>query len=404
MSFFNKMTLYDRVTTCTLAMRYTHGEKSHISSHDEVMKYSSCGDIHDKIKKIIQDGFKIPETRKEEAKILTDMTIELSKDTKNVIVLEFYKRLEHVNDFQMEFITKIFKFSTIDDEVLSLLDDALSPDKNTLRKIRKHLRHEFFNIFFGIIENNIKNGIPLDGLGYKTFITKNQLSKLKEIIKSCMSVIIRKWGSCFIDDYFTTEDVEDNFSGFSFNRKAIDVSSMTSDNLMKSLVKKDMNNKYCFIESLFTIMSFTYDPIIKVDQNIKSDEVREFFHKTVLGKSELKHLKLLNDGFIKKESTKSPSTVENVVELNIKIGKLEENIGILEEKNVKLEELNSKLTSEIEKKTERYDKLVRAKADLNALYRDIDYQLKRKREFCEEHHVSKTMEKKQINKFNFLNL
>ena len=47
MSFFNKMTLYDRVTTCTLAMRYTHGEKSHISSHDEVMKYSSCDDIHD---------------------------------------------------------------------------------------------------------------------------------------------------------------------------------------------------------------------------------------------------------------------------------------------------------------------------------------------------------------------
>ena len=408
MIFFNKMTLYDRVTECTLAMKYTYGEKSHISSYDEVIKYSSCDDIHDKIKKIIQDGFKTPEKREEEAKILTYMTTELSKDTKNVIVLEFYKRLKHVDDFQMEFITKIFKFSTINDEVLSLLDNALSPDKNTHPKIRKHLRHEFFNIFFGIIENNIKNGIPLDGLGYKTFITKDQLSKLKQIVKSCMSVMIRKWGSCFIDDYFTTEDVEDNFSSFSFNRKMIDVSLMTSDDLMKSLVKKD-NNKDCFIEALFVIMSFTYDPMIEVDHNIKSSEVREFFHKTVLGKSELKHLKLLNDGFIKKESTKSPSTVENVAELNIKIGKLEENIGILEEKNgkleeknVKLEELNSKLTSEIEKNTERYNKLVFAKADLSASYRDIDEQLKRKREFCKEHHVSKNMEKKQINKFDFL--
>ena len=407
MSFFNKMTLYDRVTTCTLAMRYTHGEKSHISSHDEVMKYSSCGDIHDKIKKIIQDGFKTPETRKEEAKILTDMTIELSKDTKNVIVLEFYKRLEHVDDFQMEFITKIFKFSTIDDEVLSLLDNALSPDKNTSRKIKKHLRREFFNIFFGIIENNIKNGIPLNSLGYKTFITKDQLSKLKEIVKSCMSVMIRKWGSCFIDDYFTTEDVEDNFSGFSFNRKAIDVSSMTSDNLMESLVKNDMN-KYYFIESLFTIMSFTYDPIIKVDQNIKSDEVREFFRRTVLGKNELKHL------LMKTQVIKS-STIEDVEELNIKICKLEEKNAELEENNDKLEENNvklkeriGKLEDELEKKTEKYKSDIKTfvfeKAELKAAHRDISDQLDRKRKFCIEHHVSKTVEKKQITKFDLFEL
>ena len=417
MNFFNKMTLYDRVTVCTLAMRYIHGEKSHISSHDEVMKYSSCDDIHDKIKKIIQDGFKTPETREEEAKILTYMTIELSKDTKNVIVLEFYKKLENVDDFQMKFIQNIFKFSIIDNNVLSLLDNALSSDKNTIRIIRKQLRHDFFNIFFGIVENHIKNGIPLDGLGYKTFITKDQLSKLKKIVNNCMSVMIRNWGSCFVEDYFTTEDTEDNFSSFSFNRKAIDVSSMTSDDLMKSLDKKDMN-KYYFIEALFTIMSFTYDPIVKVDHNIKSDEVREFFRKTVLGKNDLKCL-------LMKTQVMKSSTVENVDELNIKICKLEEkNVkleekngeleernekleeknGELEERNEKLEEKNGKLQDELEKKNERYKSDINEKAELRASFRDIKNQLESKRKYCIDHHESKTVEKKKITKFDLFEL
>jgi len=81
MGFFKNMTLYERVTKCTLAMRYTYGEKSHISSYDEVMKYSSYGDIHDKIKNVIREGFKTPAKREDEAKILTYITIELSKDT-----------------------------------------------------------------------------------------------------------------------------------------------------------------------------------------------------------------------------------------------------------------------------------------------------------------------------------
>ena len=225
-----------------------------------------------------------------------------------------------------------------------------------------------------------------------------------------MSVMIRKWGSCFVEDYFTTEDTEANFSSFSFNRKVIDVSSMTSDDLMKSLYTKNEkdNNKDCFIESLFTIMSFTYDPIVKVDQNIKSDEVREFFRRTVLGKNELKHL------LMKTQVIKS-STIEDVEELNIKICKLEEKNAELEENNDKLEENNvklkeriGKLEDELEKKTEKYKSDIKTfvfeKAELKAAHRDISDQLDRKRKFCIEHHVSKTVEKKQITKFDLFEL
>ena len=216
MSFAENMTLYERISQCALAMRYTYGENNYISPHDEVMKYSPSGDIHDKIKNIIQDGFKTPVKREQEAKILTYIAIELSKDTKKAIVLEFYKRLKHVDDFEMKFIKNIFNFSTINDEVLSIMDDALASDVTVHFKIRKQLRNEFFDIFIGIMENNIKNGFSLDDLGYKTHITMSQLGNFKVIVQKCTKTIIRRWGSCFLVDYFTIED-KDNFSGFPFN-------------------------------------------------------------------------------------------------------------------------------------------------------------------------------------------
>ena len=150
--------------------------------------------------------------------------------------------------------------------------------------------------------------------------------------------------------------------------------------------------------------SFTYDPIIKVDQNIKSDEVREFFRKTVLGKNDLKCL-------LMKTQVMKSSTVENVDELNIKICKLEEkNVkleeknGELEERNEKLEEKNGKLQDELEKKNERYKSDINEKAELRASFRDIKNQLESKRKYCIDHHESKTVEKKKITKFDLFEL
>ena len=201
--------------------------------------------------------------------------------------------------------------------------------------------------------------------------------------------MIRTWGSCFVEDYFTTEDIEDNFSSFSFNRKVIDVSLMTSDDLMKSLYtnnEKD-KNKDCFIEALFVIMSFTYDPMIKVDHNIKSFEVREFFHKTVLGKGELKELLkkkefLKENELLKEKEVVKSSTIENVDKLNIKI--------------CELKEKNDKLEYELKEKKYEYEKIVFEKDELNAENRYLSEQLERKRKFCSDHHESKMVGKKQI--------
>jgi len=398
MGFFKNMTLYERVTECTLAMRYTYGEKSHTSSYDEVMKYSSYGDINDKIKNIIREGFETPAKREQEAKILTYITIELSKDTKKVIVLEIYKRLKHIDDFQMDFIKNIFRFSTINSTVLSILDNALASDKSVHFKIRKELRNEFFNIFIDVMENNIKNGVSLNGIGYKSLITKDQLGNFKEIVKKCMPTMLRRWGSCFMVDFFTTEDFSNSFSGFSFNRKIIDVSLMTPGDLKKSLNKRDVNMNF-FIEALFSIMSYTYDPIIKIYQNIVSEDVKDFFMKSVIGKTQSKHLKLLNETLLTKEVLKSSSKIEKTDE------KVEHVSEEVEELKKRIDTLEETIRDDREKYKSDIKKLIFEKAELSASRRDLLEQLDRKRKFCAENHEYKnTRNDVKITKFDLLDL
>jgi len=395
MSFFKNMTLYERVTECTLAMRYTYGEKSHTSSYDEVMKYSSYGDINDKIKNIIREGFETPAKREQ---VLTYITIELSKDTKKVIVLEIYKRLKHIDDFQMDFIKNIFRFSTINSTVLSILDNALASDKSVHFKIRKELRNEFFNIFIDVMENNIKNGVSLNGIGYKSLITKDQLGNFKEIVKKCMPTMLRRWGSCFMVDFFTTEDFSNSFSGFSFNRKIIDVSLMTPGDLKKSLNKRDVNMNF-FIEALFSIMSYTYDPIIKIYQNIVSEDVKDFFMKSVIGKTQSKHLKLLNETLLTKEVLKSSSKIEKTDE------KVEHVSEEVEELKKRIDTLEETIRDDREKYKSDIKKLIFEKAELSASRRDLLEQLDRKRKFCAENHEYKnTRNDVKITKFDLLDL
>ena len=400
MSFPENMTLYERITQCTLAMKYTYGENNYISSYDDVMKYSPPGDIHDKIKTIIQDGFKTPSKRDQEAKILAYITIELSKDTKKVIVIEFYKRLKHVDDFEMKFIKNIFNFSAINDEALSILDGALSSDITIYPRIRKHIRHEFSDVFFSVIVNNIKKGVPLDDLGYKIHITKDQLGNLKNIVHKCMPVMIRRWGSCFLVDYFTCED-KDNFSRFSFNKKTIDVNSMKPSDLLNSLNTKDKNREF-FIEALFSIMSHTYTPIIKTYKSLTSNEVKDFFTKSVIGKGQSKNLKLLNETLMTKEVVTSSFKIEKIDEklektdkkvehLSDDVNELKKRIGILEEK--------------IRIDREQIKKLIFEKADLSASRRDLSEQLDRKRKFCSENHECKNTRKEvKITKFDLFDL
>jgi len=295
----------------------------------------------------------------------------------------------------MDFIKNIFKFSTMNDEVLSILDNALASDKNTHFKIRKQLRHEFFDIFFDVIVNNINNGVSLDDLGYKTYITKNQLVNLKDIIKKCMPVMIRRWGSCFIVDHFTTEDVSD-ISRFSFNRKMIDVNSMTPGDLMKSLNTNDERDKNTesFIEALFSIMSHTYSPIIKTYRGISSDEVKDFFMKSVIGKGQSKNLKLQNDTLFTKE----------VLKISSKIEKTDEKVEHVSEE---VEELKKRIDRESDRKSyrEQIERLISERAELSASRRDLSEQLERKRKFCSEYHECKNVEKKKkITKFDLYDL
>jgi len=232
--------------------------------------------------------------------------------------------------------------------------------------------------------------------------------KFKEIINKCGPTMIRRWGSCFIVDYFTTEDVSDSFSGFSFNRKMIDVNSMTSEDLMKSLYAKDEKdkNKDFFIEALFSIMAYTYEPVVKVYQKINLDDVKDFFIKSVVGKEQSKHLKLLNDSLVTKEvlknSSKIEKTDEKVSELTNDVAELKKRIYTLEE-TIRID--REKHNIECEKYKSNLKKLVGERAELNASRRDISEQLDRKRKFCNEYHEIRNTEKKiQITKFDLYGL
>jgi len=299
----------------------------------------------------------------------------------------------------------------MNDEVLSILDNALASDKNTHFKIRKQLRHEFFDIFFDVIVNNINNGVSLDDLGYKTYITKNQLVNLKDIIKKCMPVMIRRWGSCFIVDHFTTEDVSD-ISRFSFNRKMIDVNSMTPGDLMKSLNTNDERDKNTesFIEALFSIMSHTYSPIIKTYRGISSDEVKDFFMKSVIGKGQSKNLKLQNDTLFTKEvlkiSSKIEKTDEKVEHVSEEVEELKKRIDTLEETiSINREKYKADRESDRKSYREQIERLISERAELSASRRDLSEQLERKRKFCSEYHECKNVEKKKkITKFDLYDL
>lgn len=170
---------------------------------------------------------------------------------------------------------------------------------------------------------------------------------------------------------------------------------------MTSFNANDKHMKF-FIEALFSIMSYTYDPVIKTYKNLSSNEVKDFFTKCVIGKGQSKHLKLLNETLLTNEVVRSSFKIEkmdeNIEKTDTKVENLSDDVKELEKRIGILEE-----TIRIDR--EQIKKLVFEKADLSASRRDLSEQLDRKRKFCSENHECKTnREDVKITKFDFLDL
>ena len=134
------MSLYERVTTCSLAMKYIKGDKDFISSYDEVMKFSENNDIENKNKnltkaclKYLKEGFYM-ENRDRESNLLLCIAIELSTNTTNKLILEFYNHLDTLDDFDRENVKNIFNFSIINERVICILKDAMNHEKKNISK------------------------------------------------------------------------------------------------------------------------------------------------------------------------------------------------------------------------------------------------------------------------------
>ena len=297
--------LFDRITTCSLAIRHVQGIEDNESSYNEVMnsaspemkmtKYVSTN-LTTACMEFIKAGFVKRDTKARKIKIAMCVAFSIAEGRdKDGLIKAICDRFRQLEDYDRTVMTEIFNLSILNDRVLELLDKAMILKKeNEKNNIHTDIRHEFhvefILIFFGVVESALRREEHLDCLGYITRARPSEMKKAREILEKHLSSIATMCGTCFKIGALKKERRINLFPSkgglptATIGREHIGFDEATVDTLKECLFDTDKKGE--FLDIIFAIISHSHKQPGDTFAGIKTKAVRKFFIEKMLDQEE----------------------------------------------------------------------------------------------------------------------
>lgn len=292
--------LFDRIEACSLAMRHVRGQQGHQASYDHVMASLPLEEMTKYVNKnltrackaFIRAGFANRNTCDRKVNIAMCVAISIASDqAASGLTKEICDRLRGVEDFDRYVMTEIFNFSTVNDRVLAILDNAIIRKKKNVNKdIQHEFCIEFVLTFFGIVESALRRGVNLGELGYVTTARPSDMKHARVILEKHVSSIAARLGPCFQlkalkktcprINLFPTKDA---FPLGQIGSENIDFDEATVYTLKDCLL--DTKEKDEFLDIIFATISHSHEQPADTFAGMRLETTKTFFLETVLDKT-----------------------------------------------------------------------------------------------------------------------
>lgn len=291
--------LFERITTCSLAIRYLQGNEDYVSSYEEVMKLLAGNKItqHRNTNLIrasidyLKLGFIDRDTPVRKVKMAMCVALSIAAEQKEGGLSQAVcERFRGINDFDRNVMTRIFSFSICNERVLALLDNAMIlKAKNIHPAIDHEFRVEFIELFFNIMESLVRRGDTLADLGFSSHITLSQMESARGIMEKHVSPMATTCWPCFNLEALkkprgqnTLFPARGALPRVSIGREHVDYDQATADTLKDSLLEKE--ERHAFLEIISAMVSHASNEPAVTYGNLKLESAKEFFLQTILGK------------------------------------------------------------------------------------------------------------------------
>ena len=294
--------LFDRITTCSLAIRHVQGIEDNESSYSEVMSSASPEikmtkyvntNLTKACMEFIKAGFVKSDTPARKVKIAMCVVVSIAEGRhQDGLIKAICDRFRGLEDYDRHVMTEIFNLSMLNDRVLQLLDNAMISKKENIQvDITHEFRAEFILIFFGIVESALRREEHLDCLGYITRARPSEMKKAREILEKHLSSIATMCGTCFKIGALKKERERINLfpskGGLptaTIGREHIGFDEATVDTLKECLFDTDKKGE--FLDIIFAIISHSHKQPGDTFAGIKTKAVRKFFIEKMLDQEE----------------------------------------------------------------------------------------------------------------------
>lgn len=294
--------LSEKITTCSLAMRFLRGNGGHKASYDDVMESLPRDKMTKKLNadltrasvEFLRAGFVGRDTRDRKVHVALCVAIAIADDrAQHGLAKEICDRFQLMEDFDLRVMTNVFNLSVLNDRVLVLLDNAMVFKKKNMDKdIQHEFCVEFVLSFFGIVESALRRGKHLGELGYVTTATPSDMKNARAILAKHVSSIAARCGPCFKPNALKKPRPRNNFfpakdasPQAQIGCEHVDYDEATADTLKECLF--DTKERDVFLDIIFAIVSHAHKKPADTFAGMKLDTTKTFFIETVLDKTEV---------------------------------------------------------------------------------------------------------------------
>lgn len=322
--------LFQRITTCSNAIRFLKGNEEHASSYEEVRKFLPQKKVTEHrntnlIKaslEFLKLGFIDRDTHVRKLNIAMWIALTMADDqTEDGFSKAVCERFHGLDDFDRKVMEKIFNFSICNDRVLALLDNAMILKKKKIHRAIEHeFRAEFIVLFFNVIESLVRRGHTLSDVGYAAHLSSSDMEGAREIVDQHISSIATKYWPCFNMEVLkkprgknTLCPARGALPRVSIGCAHVDFDQATIGTLKDSLLDKEGQGE--FLEMIFAAISHASNEPVVTYRSLKLESVKTFFLDTIL------------DEAGKTETLKQMAVSAVVYELRKKVESLEEELS-----------------------------------------------------------------------------
>lgn len=277
--------LFDRIATCSLAFRHARGDgdENTLSSYERVVRSQTDANLDTAAASFLRAGFpgREPCDLKVSIALCVARSIADGRAEEDGLVKAICDRFRGLEDFDHHAMEEIFSFSSWNDRVGVLLDEAmvLRRQRCIMRDIWHESQAEFILLFFDMLASVLGRGKYVDGLGYVTCATPSDMRKARSILEEHLSSIAVRCGACFKLDALKKARPR----VLTIGREHIDFEEATVDTLNGCLAD-GRNDKGEFLDIIFAIISHSHREPCETYAGIRRDTIKTFFLKTILDK------------------------------------------------------------------------------------------------------------------------